>query len=107
MELADGRVVSVLLASYLRLSKCTVKERYQWRLIAEGNGIHRSLFDEDISDENLIFGQPSGESQAFLGGGLNEENPRFRAKESLEIRLPCLALALRRDSVEDPWFRIP
>jgi Protein of unknown function (DUF2442) len=32
-------------------------------LIGDGEGIHWSDLDEDISVENLILGKPSGESQ--------------------------------------------
>jgi hypothetical protein len=41
----------------------SILERNDYRLIADGNGIHWHQLDEDISLKNLILGQPSGESQ--------------------------------------------
>lgn len=63
VELSDGRAVSVPLTWYPRLLHGTQDERNHWRLISDGEGIHWSDLDEDISVENLVFGKPSGESQ--------------------------------------------
>lgn len=63
LELADGRTVTAPLAWYPRLLHGTAKERANWRLIGGGEGIHWPDLDEDISVENVLFGQPSGESQ--------------------------------------------
>jgi hypothetical protein len=63
VDLSDGRTVSVPLAWFPRLLHGTVEERNMWRLIGDGEGIHWSDLDEDISVENLILGKPSGESQ--------------------------------------------
>ena len=63
VDLNDGRTVSVPLAWFPRLLHGTVKERKNWRLIGEGEGIHWPDLDEDISVENLLLGKPSGESQ--------------------------------------------
>jgi hypothetical protein len=65
-ELADGRVVSAPIAWYPRLMHGTVAERNEWRLIAGGRGIHWPALEEDISVDNLLNGQPSGESQTSL-----------------------------------------
>lgn len=65
-ELADGRVVSAPLAWYPRLLHGTPAERNDWRLIAGGRGIHWPTLEEDISVDNLLNGQPSGESQSSL-----------------------------------------
>ena len=65
-ELADGRKISVPLAWFPRLLQGSPEERNNWRLIGNGEGIHWPDLDEDISAENLIFGQPSGESQISL-----------------------------------------
>ncbi|MFQ5796204.1 MAG: DUF2442 domain-containing protein [Candidatus Bipolaricaulia bacterium] len=64
VELSDGRAISVPLAWYPRLLHGTSEERNNWRFIGEGEGIHWPDLDEDISVENLVFGKPSGESQA-------------------------------------------
>ena len=63
VDLSDGRTISVPLAWYPRLSHATSEERDHWRLIGNGRGIHWPDLDEDISVENLLTGQPSGESQ--------------------------------------------
>ena len=66
VALIDGREVSAPLAWYPRLLHGTPGERGNWRLIARGEGIHWPDLDEDISAENLLLGQPSGESQSSL-----------------------------------------
>ncbi|XGB41225.1 MAG: DUF2442 domain-containing protein [Nodosilinea sp. LVE1205-7] len=65
-DLSDGRTISVPLAWYPRLMNASVEERNNWRFIANGDGIHWTQLDEDISIKNLILGQPSGESQKSL-----------------------------------------
>lgn len=62
VDLVDGRTISVPLSWYPRLLDGTPEERQNWRLIGQGEGIHWESLDEDISVENLILGQPSGES---------------------------------------------
>ena len=62
-ELSDGRTISVPLAWYPRLIHATQKERDNWELIGNGQGIRWPDLDEDISTEGLIAGRPSGESQ--------------------------------------------
>ena len=61
--LSDGRSITVLLSCYPRLMHGTPEERNNWRWIGDREGIHWPDLDEDISVENLILGQPSGESQ--------------------------------------------
>ena len=82
-ELVDGRSVSVPLAWYPRLLHGTTGERANWRLIGGGNGIHWPELDEDISVENLLVGQPSGESQEslrkWLGGRTTTKVPGQQA----------------------------
>lgn len=63
VELTDGRTIAAPLAWYPRLANATAEERSDWRLIANGRGIHWPAIDEDISVANLLAGQPSGESQ--------------------------------------------
>jgi hypothetical protein len=64
VELSDGRVISVPISWYPRLSHGTDTERENWRFIAAGRGIHWPELDEDVSVENLLSGKQSGESQA-------------------------------------------
>lgn len=63
VDLSDGRSITVPLAWYPRLSHGTPEEKNNWRWIGDRQGIHWPDLDEDISVENLIFGQASGESQ--------------------------------------------
>lgn len=64
--LSDGRTVSVPISWYPRLSHASSKHLSNWKFIAGGSGIHWPELDEDISVQNLLFGQPSGENaQSF------------------------------------------
>jgi hypothetical protein len=63
VDLNDGRSISVPLAWYPRLLHGTAEERNNWRLIGNSEGIHWPDLDEDISVENLLRGNPSGESE--------------------------------------------
>ncbi len=62
VSLSDGRVVSVPLSWYPRLSNALLRHRKSWELLGGGHGIHWPELDEDISVENVLLGQPSGES---------------------------------------------
>ncbi len=53
-----------------------VEERNDWRLIADGAGIHRNQLDEDISIKNLILGQRSGEGQKSLQRWLSSRDTK-------------------------------
>ena len=66
VELSDGRKISVPLSWYPRLLHATREERDNWRLIGRGEGVHWPDLDEDISAENFLLGQSSGESQTSL-----------------------------------------
>lgn len=66
VDLTGGRTVSVPLAWFPRLLHGQPEKRNHWRLIGQGEGIHWPDLDEDISVENILFGQPSGESQRSL-----------------------------------------
>ncbi|MCR4315994.1 MAG: DUF2442 domain-containing protein [Planctomycetes bacterium] len=62
VTLSDGRDLSVPISWYPRLSRAKQEDREIWEFNGGGHGIYWSEIDEDISVENLIFGQPSGES---------------------------------------------
>jgi len=62
ISLDDGRVVSVPISWYPRLSNALPEHRGVWEFIGGGHGIHWPELDEDISVENVLLGQPSGES---------------------------------------------
>lgn len=61
VSLSDGRVVRVPLSWYPRLSNALPQHRASWEFIGGGHGIHWPELDEDISVENVLLGQPSGE----------------------------------------------
>ncbi len=63
VDLSHGHTISVPLVWYPRLLHGSTEERNNWRFIGGGKGIHWEQLDEDISAQNLILGQPSGESQ--------------------------------------------
>jgi hypothetical protein len=64
VDLSDGRTIAVPLAWFPRLVHATQSERANCQLVGKGAGIHWPDLDEDISVENLVLGNPSGESQA-------------------------------------------
>ncbi|HKO99275.1 MAG TPA: DUF2442 domain-containing protein [Pyrinomonadaceae bacterium] len=71
VELNDGRTIAVPLSWYPRLAHGTFEERSNWKLIGNSEGIHWPDLDEDISVENLLQGNPSGESKESLMRWLN------------------------------------
>jgi hypothetical protein len=64
--LADGRTLSVPLSWYPRLLHGRPRERGNWELIGEGDGIHWPDLDEDVSVEGLLAGRRSGETKRSL-----------------------------------------
>ncbi|WP_395343769.1 DUF2442 domain-containing protein [Ningiella sp. W23] len=58
-ELVDGRVVSVPLIWFPRLSRASSKELETWELLGDGEGIHWPLLDEDLSVAGLLMGNSS------------------------------------------------
>jgi len=76
IELSDGRVLSVPIAWYPRLSHGSAAERSNWRLTGASRGIHWPELDEDISIENLLAGRPSGESQTSFKQWLESRSGR-------------------------------
>lgn len=57
--LEDGREIRVPLEYYPRLKKATAKQRENYQIIGNGNGIYWPDIDEDLSIEAVIEGQPS------------------------------------------------
>lgn len=74
VDLYDGRSLSVPLAWYPRLDHATAAEQRNWRWIGDREGIHWPDLDEDISIQNLVLGQPSGESQESFRRWLESRN---------------------------------
>ncbi|MDP2156311.1 MAG: DUF2442 domain-containing protein [Nitrospirota bacterium] len=61
-QLVDGRVISVPLAWSWRLSDATPKQRANYSIIGDGDGVHWPDIDEDISAEGMIYGIPATRS---------------------------------------------
>ena len=66
VSLDDGRAISIPVAWYPRLYHGTQSERLHYELIGDGEGIHWSELNEDISVEGLIAGKHSAESASSL-----------------------------------------
>ena len=58
-EFADGRTVSVPLAWSWRLSDATPKQRANFEIIGDGQGVHWPDVDEDISANGMLNGVPA------------------------------------------------
>ncbi len=78
VTLVDGRVLSVPVAWYPRLSHGTKEERNTYDLMGRGTGIHWPLLDEDISVSGLLRGNPSFESEQSLQQWLDERASRTK-----------------------------
>ena len=74
LELIDGRSLSVPIAWSPRLASATPEERGNWRLIADGEGIHWPDLDEDISVRHLLEGRKSTENAKSLSRWLDTRN---------------------------------
>ena len=81
VELADGRTIAAPLAWYPRLTHATAEERKNWRLIADGRGIHWPAIDEDISVANLLNGRASTESQTSFKKWLTSRGKTNRGRK--------------------------
>lgn len=60
--LFDGRISSVPLAWYWRLSEAAPEQRNNFEIIGDGLGIHWPDIDEDISAEGMLYGIPARKS---------------------------------------------
>jgi hypothetical protein len=63
VDLVDGRRISIPLAWFPRLLHASEKQRNEFELIGDGEGIHWPAVDEDISVRGLVLGYPSIEYQ--------------------------------------------
>jgi hypothetical protein len=62
VSLMDGRIISVPLVWYPRLSNASPEQRANWRVSGGGYGIHWEEIDEDLSTEGLLRGSPAPRS---------------------------------------------
>jgi hypothetical protein len=58
-RLTDGRTISVPLAWSWRLSNATPKQRSNFEMIGDGEGVHWPEIDEDISARGMLQGIPA------------------------------------------------
>ena len=56
IELVDGRTISAPLVWFPRLSQANKKQRDNWELLGDGEGIHWPDIDEDLSVNGLLAG---------------------------------------------------
>jgi hypothetical protein len=57
--LMDGRTISVPIVWSWRLSEATPKQRANYEIIGDGEGVHWPDIDEDISAEGMLYGIPA------------------------------------------------
>lgn len=57
--LSDGRRLAVPIVWFPRLAKASPSERADYELLGNGEGVHWSRVDEDISVFGLLAGKPS------------------------------------------------
>src|SRR5260221_10596022 len=88
VSLADGRRISVPLAWFPRLLNATPKERAEFRLIGQGQGIHWPRIDEDVSIAGLL-----------RGGG--------KARKATQEQQESLDVECRQSDQEDTWHWCP
>ena len=60
--LVDGRTISVPLIWSWRLSEATEKQRQNFEIIGDGQGVHWPDIDEDISIDGMLYGSPARRS---------------------------------------------
>ena len=58
-HLADGRIVSVPLAWSWRLEQASPRQRSNYEIIGNGEGIHWPDVDEDLSVRGMFHGTPA------------------------------------------------
>lgn len=64
--LADGRNISVPIVWFPRLAKADARQRADYQILGDGEGIHWPQIDEDISVLGLIAGKPSIEFNPII-----------------------------------------
>ena len=56
VTLVDGRTVTAPLIWFPRLSKASTEQLQKWEILGDGEGIHWSEIDEDLSVAGLLTG---------------------------------------------------
>lgn len=80
--LADGRSVSAPLVWFPRLLHATAKQRRNWEILGDGEGIHWRDLDEDLSVAGLLRGAPAAALEQREGAaiGLRRKTTRKIAR---------------------------
>jgi hypothetical protein len=68
----DGRTLSVPLVWYPRLLHASAEQRRDWRLIADGEGVHWPQIDEDLSAAGMLRGVPAATSKPYPAAASKE-----------------------------------
>ena len=63
-RLVDGRAISVPLIWSWRLTEATEKQRQNFEILGDGQGIHWPDIDEDINMEGMLYGSPARRPQS-------------------------------------------
>ncbi len=53
-HLVDGRTITVPLVWSWRLANATKKQRQDWEILGDGQGVHWPDIDEDLSVEGML-----------------------------------------------------
>ncbi len=56
VELLDGRTITAPLVWFPRLAQASQEQLNNWELLGDGEGIHWSEIDEDLSVNGLLLG---------------------------------------------------
>ncbi|MCK9362630.1 MAG: DUF2442 domain-containing protein [Syntrophales bacterium] len=80
-QLMDGRTISVPLAWSWRLLEATSKQRKNWEIIGDGQGVHWPDIDEDISAEGMLYGIPAPRPQLSAKYNLKSETKIMAANK--------------------------
>ncbi len=83
-QLMDGRTISVPLAWSWRLSEATPKQRANWEIIGDGQGVHWPDIDEDISAEGMLYGKSAPRPRRSPKFNLRSEKKRTAANKGIQ-----------------------
>ena len=83
-QLMDGRTISVPLAWSWRLSEATPKQRANWEIIGDGQGVHWPDIDEDNSAEGMLYGIPVPRPRSSSKLTLKSEKKKPTANKNMQ-----------------------
>jgi len=83
-QLMDGRTISVPIAWSWRLLESTPKQRANWEIIGDGQGVHWPDIDEDISAEGMLYGIPAPRTRISSKFNLKSDKKTIAANERVK-----------------------